>query len=313
MASGRRLTQEEFIKKSKSIHEDKYDYSLVKFINNKTKIKIICPTHNIFEQRVDKHLRGQGCAACVGKKPLTQKEFLRKAKEVHGERYDYSLVNYIGNSKKVIIICKDHGDFEQTPHSHMSGNGCLICSINFKKLSLSQFVEKSNKIHNFKYDYSLVNYTNNSTKINIICPTHDTFLQSPTNHLQGNGCPLCNDSKGEEKISEWLKSNKINFIREYKFKDCKNLSTKKYFRFDFYLPDFKMCIEFDGIQHYKPFSWSSNKSEEIKQKNLEYQQFKDKIKNQYCIDNSIKLIRIQYWKIRNINKILERILLNETK
>jgi len=186
----KRLTTEQFIEKAKTIHGDTYDYSLVEYKNNYTKVKIICPIHDIFEQRPNSHLNGNGCPECSGTKKLNTEEFIEKAKAIHGDKYDYSLVEYKNNSTKVKIICPEHGVFEQIPSSHLKGSGCSKCS-GTKKLTTEQFIEKAKAIHSDKYDYSLVKYKNNYTKVKIICPVHGTFKQRSGNHLYGQGCPEC--------------------------------------------------------------------------------------------------------------------------
>ena len=130
----------------------------------------------------------------------TTEQFIKDAKKVHGNRYDYSLVEYISAHKKVKIKCKKHDFFEQTPHHHLNGSGCKKCHYinqsNNQKLNINNFINKSNLIHDDKYDYSLVNYINNSTKIKIICKKCNTvFEQIPQDHLKGCGCANCKNVK----------------------------------------------------------------------------------------------------------------------
>lgn len=115
-----------FIEKAKSIHGDKYDYSLVKYVNCNTKVSIICPKHGVVKQRPDRHLSTCGCPTC-GNEQMTTDEFIRKAKAVHGDRYMYSNSVYDGYRNKLVITCKKHGDFEQTPDAHLAGHGCYMC------------------------------------------------------------------------------------------------------------------------------------------------------------------------------------------
>ena len=122
-----RLTTEEFIEKAKVMHGDKYDYSLVDYKNNKIRVKINCPIHDIFEQTPNIHLSGCGCPKCGGNIKLTTKEFIEKAKTVHDDKYDYSSVKYNDRQTKVKIICPEHGPFEQRPHGHLQGSGCPKC------------------------------------------------------------------------------------------------------------------------------------------------------------------------------------------
>ena len=149
----------------------------------------------------------------------------------------------------------------------------------------SNFIEKAKKVHGDKYDYSLVNYITSHIKIDINCEKHGVFKQTPHNHLKGHGCPACNQSKGEEKVSEFLKSKNIIFLPQHRFKDCVD---KIPLPFDFYLPDYNTCIEFNGIQHYKPKEYFGGED------GFKNQQKKDKIKSQYCKEKNITLLIIKY-------------------
>ncbi len=282
----KKTTENIFIEKANIIHNNKYDYSLIEYKNALTKIKIICPTHGVFEQRPNNHInRKHGCPNCSINRKITQKEFINKANKIHNDKYDYSLVEYVNAKSKIKIICPIHGVFEQIASSHTDQKtGCSICS---KKHNYSdfEFINKANIIHNDKYDYSLVEYKNNYTKIKIICPIHGEFKQTPTNHLNGKGCLLCGESKGENKIRLFLNKNNIKFIPQHKFPHCKY---KKKLPFDFYLPEHNMCIEYNGLQHYKPISWFGGEDGFIKQ------QIRDKIKMEYCQNNNIPLIIVKY-------------------
>jgi hypothetical protein len=195
----KKLTTEEFIEKAKQIHGDKYDYSLTEYISNKKKVKIICPIHGVFEQRPINHLQGCGCIKCSGLEKLTTEEFIEKAKKVHGNKYDYSLTEYITSKKKVKIICPVHGVFEQNAANHLKGTGCPNCTKEILKNKpkiinqkiIDRFILKSNIKHNNKYDYSSLNYTGVYNKAKIICPIHGMFEQTPHEHLRGRGCPKC--------------------------------------------------------------------------------------------------------------------------
>lgn len=294
--------KDDFIEKSKKIHGDKYNYDSVDYINCETKVKIICPDHGIFEQRPTRHFNGDGCSKCSGNFSSVEK-FIQIANKVHNNKYDYSLINYKNNKTKVKIICKDHGIFEQRPDNHIGNiQGCPICGIESSKNkttdSVDLFISKSNKIHNNKYDYSLVNYKNSKTKVKILCSNHGDFLQTPNSHLRGNGCPVCQNSKGENKICEILDKNNIKYNRQKTFSDCKDTNELP---FDFYLINYHTCIEFDGIQHFIPIEYWGGK------KNLEYIKKHDKIKDEYCQKNKIKLIRIRY-NHKNIENIILEII-----
>jgi len=126
-------------------------------------------------------------------KKSTTEEFIEKSKTVHGkEKYDYSKVDYKTAHNKVVIICPIHGEFNQTPSSHLSGRGCLKCKVDGDRSSTEQFIEKSKTVHGKeKYDYSKVDYINAHNKVVIICPIHGEFEQIPNNHLSGRGCSFC--------------------------------------------------------------------------------------------------------------------------
>ena len=234
-------------------------------------------------------------------KKLTTQEFIEKARLVHGNKYDYSMAEYKNNKLKIKIICPMHGIFEQIPNSHLIGCGCSICASIIKinrcrstTLTTEQFIEKANKIHNNRYNYSLVEYINNRTKVKIICPVHGTFEQTPDKHLQKHGCPLCNSSKGELFIQDYLTSHNIDFEAQKRFNDCKN---KRSLPFDFYIPSLNTCIEYDGIQHYKPRDCFGGENA------LQDVQKRDNIKTEYCKIHNIKLIRIKFNE--NIQEILD--------
>ena len=192
--------QKKFIEKSKKVHNGKYDYSYVNYINAHTKITIICPTHGEFEQIPWNHQQGNGCPNCSEisrrkNKTLTTEEFIKKARKVHGDKYDYSKVIYKKAIEKVCIICPIHGEFYQRPNNHQNGDCCPFCYNDNKKLGIDEFIKKSNIIHKNRYDYSKVVYKDNRTKVKIICPEHGEFWQTPSSHLQGHGCPKCGDLK----------------------------------------------------------------------------------------------------------------------
>ncbi len=134
---------------------------------------------------------------------LTTEEFIEKAKEVHGDRYDYSLSEYNVRFDLIKIICPEHGEFEQLAGNHLVGKGCRICADNVKPTA-DGFAIKAKKVHGDKYDYSLVEYTNNRTKVKIICPEHGEFEKTPTSHLNGSGCQKCNGIKTAIRCSQTL-------------------------------------------------------------------------------------------------------------
>lgn len=153
---------------------------------------------------------------------LTTEEFIKKAREVHGDKYDYSKVEYVDNKTKVCIICPIHGEFWQSPEKHLSSQGCKKChheSIAKQfRLGKDKFVEKATAIHNGFYDYSAVEYVNSHTKVQIICPIHGVFPQDPASHLRGHGCPFCADVENGKKRRKWTYEKCQEEAKKYKTK-----------------------------------------------------------------------------------------------
>jgi len=305
--SGKFLNTDLFITKAKKIHRNKYDYSLVKYKLNKQNIKIICPLHGIFKQTPNTHLKGSGCPIC-SENFLNTDLFKIKAKKIHGNKYDYSLVKYKLSNKKIKIVCSIHGIFEQTPNSHLRGKGCPKCT----GKTTDKFIKEAKHIHGNKYDYSKVNYTGSQNKVKIVCKKHGIFEQTPKNHLSGSNCPKCKGSSGEIYILNFLDNNNIKNIIQYRFKECIN---KLPLPFDFYLNNYNTCIEFQGEQHFRPIDFYGG----IKK----FKQFKknDRIKEKYCKENKITLIIIfkKNWNSKkyyfvdfynNIHKNISKILQN---
>ena len=194
----------DFIERAKAVHGDKYDYSKSIYRGMANKLIIICPIHGEFEQEAHAHLLGQGCKKCAveyraKKKKDTTEQFIEKAKKVHGDKYDYSKVEYLGSQTKVDVICPKHGVFSIKPYLHIQGQGCKKCweeKRKFNRLSTTEeFIKKARKVHGDKYDYSKVKYVKNNTDVQIICPIHGEFLQTPSSHLNGSGCPKCGIEK----------------------------------------------------------------------------------------------------------------------
>lgn len=186
-----KLTRDSFIEKAKKVHGDKYDYSKVNYVGAESKVCIICPKHGEFWQTPHRHLRGDRCPMCSKRARLNTEEFIRRAKEIHGNKYDYSKVEYVNNNTKVCIICPEHGEFWQKPSSHLIGNGCPICGAmstgQKKKTTQEKFLELANKVHNGKYCYDKTKYAKATEPVTITCPLHGDFIQTPHKHLQGHG------------------------------------------------------------------------------------------------------------------------------
>ena len=223
-----------FIEKAKAKHGDKYEYPI--FENHKSidKIKIICPEHGEFEQNLYAHLKGRGCPHCAKNQNLNTEEFIRHAKEVHGDKYDYSKTVYVNKRTKVIITCPKHGDFETTPLTHLKGSNCKKCVnenrkprekfIPHKIDDLIKFIKRAREVHGDKYDYSKFEYTGSYNKSIIICPEHGEFEQTPSNHLQKHGCPMCAKNK-KLTVEDFIKkANKVH-NNKYDYSLVKNFNS----------------------------------------------------------------------------------------
>ena len=274
----KRLTTEEFIEKANIVHNNKYIYEKTHYINTGTKVCITCPEHGDFWQTPNNHLFGAGCPKCAGKyNDLVF--FLERARKVHGEKYDYSKAEYKGSNIKLCIVCPEHGEFWQTPSAHMHGQGCPICSGRYMDTSL--FIERSIKVHNGKYDYSLVDYKGALEKVKIICPYHGVFEQVASVHLWGSGCPICNQSHLEKEVMRLLKSQKIRF--EYQ-KSFEWLTFKGKMHLDFFLPEQGIAIECQGEQHFYPCDYFGGNS------SFKVTRSRDELKNKLCEEHGIMIV-----------------------
>jgi len=187
---GKRLDTTEFIRRATQRYGNKYSYENSVYTTYKQKVDIECQIHGIFKQTPSDHLSGYGCMECGGKKALTTAAFVTQASIQHNNKYDYTLVDYSTSHGMVTIICPRHGEFTQKAYSHIQGHGCPSCSTS-NPIDTEAFISRAVSKHGSQYDYSNVHYVNNRTKIEIICPNHGSFFQTPNNHLTGNGCNAC--------------------------------------------------------------------------------------------------------------------------
>ena len=251
-----RCSTEEFISKAIIIHGDKYNYSKVQYINSNIKVIIICKEHGEFTQSPSNHLSGCGCNTCGNisrseKQRCSTEEFISKAIIIHGDKYEYSKVDYINNNTQIIIICKEHSEFTQSPSDHLSGCGCNICGrnnmIKKQRSSTEEFISKAIITHSDKYDYSKVNYITAREKVIIICKKHGEFPQIPDSHLRGVGCPDCKPNYSKKQI-KWL--NFISILHNIIIQHVENggefiIPTTKY-KADGYCKDINTIYEFHG-------------------------------------------------------------------
>ncbi len=298
-----RCSIEDFIIKAIKIHNDKFNYDLVEYVNSSTKINIKCNTcSNVFEQTPNDHLSGYGCKVCADNILRSNTEdFINKAKKIHNDKFNYDLVEYIKSSLKVKISCNTCSNvFKQIPSVHLSGKGCPECNTRYNRLNTEDFIIKAKTIHQDKFNYDLVEYKTFKSKIKIICnKCLNVFEQRVDHHLRGNGCPACRESKGELRVAKYLNEKNIAFNRERTFDGLRYIMP---LRFDFYLSYINRMIEFDGIGHYKAIYGSTN---EEKLENLINTQRNDQIKNDWAKANNIPLLRIPYWDFDKIEELIE--------
>lgn len=218
-----------FVQESRKVHGDRYDYSESVYKTARMKLAIRCKIHGQFEQVPYVHLKGAGCPICakeaVGRAHRTsQKQFIEQGIEKYGEKFDYSLIQYVNAWTPVVIGCPAHGAFSQTPaaHLHNTTYGCPKCASDDARSrgrgprgprlqdrsNTAEFIERAFAKHNGKYDYSAVNYTKSNEKVTIICASHGAFQQDPSGHLAGRGCPKC----GDERVAESQRQSVETFI-----------------------------------------------------------------------------------------------------
>lgn len=301
------LTQEEFIRRAKGIHGDKYDYSKVEYVNSETKVTLICPVHGEFLVRPSDHIHSKiGCVKCSGRYRNTKSEFIEKARKIYGDKYDYSNVEYVNSKTKVCIICheksvlgEEHGEFWQRPNDHLSGYSCPKCGKNYVPTT-EEWIMMAKWIHGSRYDYSKVNYIDAHKKVCIICPIHGEFWQTPSNHLNGCNCPDCNSdskSKMEENIHEILRQHNIEHERQKTFEWLKH---ERNLFLDFYLPRYNIAIEVQGEQHFRPIKKFGGEQFYAKQRK------RDDAKRTLCNEHGVRLFYVTK-KNYDINEIIDYI------
>jgi len=298
----KKKTKEEFIEESTKVHNGKYDYSKVDYINNKTKVCIVCPIHGEFWQAPQDHTKGRGCTKCNGGVLHSNEEWLDKFKRTHGEKYIYSIdsTKKLTSNTKLNIVCPIHGTFMQACINHSTGQGCPKCANEnnsiVKRKNNEYFISIAEKIHGNKYDYSKVDYINNHTEVCIICPKHGEFWQKPNVHLLNHGCPKCSCSKLELEIIKLLDDNKIEYIHQANKKDFPWL---KRLSLDFYLPEYNIAIECQGIEHFKEIKFFGGTKKYIETVK------RDNRKLNLCENNNIKLLYYSNLEIKYPYKVYE--------
>jgi very-short-patch-repair endonuclease len=267
------MTSDKFLEKARNIFGYKYKYPS---LNNKITLKDyidIIFDDKIYIQKVNKHLLGS-CPEKNTPKKTTQ-EFINESKNIWNDRFDYSLTEYVNSNTKIKVIDTKNGKIlEQLPNNHLYGHIA-------NTITSEEFINESKLISNNLYYYDKCEFKNKTNKVILICPYHGEFKVMPHLHLSGYVCPNCDETIASKKIIKFLKKYNIIYLRQHKFEKL---------IFDFYIPSIRTCIEFD-------------------QKIM----VNDKIKEDYCEDHFISLIRIKYNQIDEISNILYTNLKNHIK
>lgn len=294
-----RISYEEFVKRANKIWKNKYDYSKVYYVNSHTPITIILNGVE-YRQLPYSHLCGKSPEKKSVKK--SNEDFIQQCIKKHHNKYDYSITEYKSSDDFIEFIYNGE-TFRQRAVDHLRGfQPDRRSTLESNKITLVKFIEITNsKFGKFTYPNIKNELKNLLSTITIVCEKHGVFKQKIINHINSKtGCSNCVDdlSKGEKIIANYLEINKVKYFNEYRF-----LNTKiSNLRFDFYLKELNVCIEFDGIQHFESFEYFGGIEKYNKLK------INDNKKTNFCQENKIKLIRIPYWDMNKIEKILKNAL-----
>jgi very-short-patch-repair endonuclease len=295
-------THEQFVKEVYDLVWNEYSV-LEEYKSDKTKIKM---KHNkcgnIYEITPNHFLRGNRCPKCYGNNRKTTEQFKKEVFNLVGDEYSV-LEEYTNNQTKIKMKHNKCGhEWKVRPSDFLYSNSrCPKCYGTPRKTT-KQFKQE---VYDLTCgEYRLVSdYKTNKTKVKIehtVCGL--VYEVRPDSFRNGRRCPVCKSSKGEEKIAKYLLNKNIQFTSQKTFNDLVNIFQ---LRFDFYLPEYNMCIEYDGIQHFEPVRFNGI-SEEVANENFKNQQIRDKMKNKYCEKKGINLLRIKYTDFKNIEKILKK-------
>lgn len=277
----------QFIDEAKEVHNSRYTYEKTKYTVGREKVVITCKVHGDYNQTASSHLSGSGCAKCGSeasgvKATKKQDIFVNEANIVHENRYSYKKSIYTVTASKIIIECSIHGDFLQTPNSHLQGKGCIKCArlkmSSEKTKSTEEYVSQAKEKHGDKYLYEKTTYISNNKKITIGCNFHGEFTQSPSNHLQGQGCPKCG-KESHWRCSDYIKKANGRECTFYTLK-CFN-ENEEFYKIGLTVSNTKrrypnltaMPYEYEVISEIKGnagFIWDLELSEKRKLKTLHY-------------------------------------------
>ena len=277
---------------------ESFNYELLskEYVNSKTKFQLKCPLGHTIEIRWNDFKNGVRCKFCSDKyHDKFTYEYVKKY--MKDENYELLSTEYINANKDILVKCPRGHIFKTRFGRFKNGCRCRECYFIYEnnKTTIHSYEYVENKLSLEGFKLLSTEYINAHTKLKIQCPSGHIFEQKYNSFQQGYRCPHCYESKGERKISRVLDKSNIEYITQYRFEDCKFKNTLP---FDFFLPSYNCCIEYDGEQHYKIIEHFGGLDRFIDTK------IRDAIKNDYCKKNNIRLIRIPYWEFENIEKIL---------
>jgi hypothetical protein len=265
-----------------------------KYVDMKSMLVWQCNSGHIWEATLKSIKKNNWCPECK------KINIIKKMQEIAKKRKGKCLSDkYINSDIKLNWQCENNHEWWAKPYNIENGNWCPVC-VNNQLLTIKEM----QKIAEKRGGKCLSDkYINNKTDLLWQCKNNHEWWARPDNIKNGSWCKKCGESKGEKTIDNFLTLRNIIFKREKKFSDCKNI---RKLLFDFYLPEYNICIEYDGEQHFSPINFGSNLK--LAYKKYLYLQKNDEIKNNYCKLNNINLIRIPYYEKNNIENILNNYL-----
>jgi len=282
---------QKFIKRVVAMYGDKFSFENTVFVDYKTNVTLTCHKHGSFEKRPDKLMAGIYCRFCK-----IEERRLEKGKKI-------SNTQQAGTPQK--IVCDKHG-----LQACSSKDVCKVCTNEARRKAISQtmvknrggkaiFIKKARERHSDLYSYDKVEYVRSKSPVIITCEKHGDFVQKPNDHIKGSGCHSCCESKGEKRIDDILNNRNLSFIKQQTFPEC---VYKGLLKFDHYIPELNLCIEYDGEQHFKAIDFFGG------EKTFKEIVARDNVKNTFCQEKGIHLLRIKYNK--NPEKAIEKMLDN---
>lgn len=304
VSASMRTNPDEWLARLRSVlGEDRYDYRETKYVDRTTDVRVFCKEHGPFTRKPHRLISGTGCSECrrtssqkAGGRSVrwTTEQFVGRAREIYGDRYDYSQVDYSTAWTKVTIVCAVHGPFQKAPVEHIHrGRGCAKCAHHDRARrsmqSTEDWVAKAKEVHGNAYGYSASEYNGAKVPVTVICHTHGAFMTHPEAHLRGSGCARCRQSLGERTVAAVLDQAGIQYLTEF---TDPTLRSDRALRFDFALLDQRMLIEFDGEQHRRVVQWGNETPEEAARRFLGIVE-RDAMKTRWAAENGWRLIRLQ--------------------